>query len=100
MNKYAEPVYKLLKNIPKGKVVTYGRIAKFLKIPSARLIGNILHNNKDPENIPCHRVVFSDGSLASAYAFGGLIKQKEKLKSEGVNFIGNKVDLEKYLFSL
>lgn len=44
--------------------------------------------------IPCHGVVFADGSLSKNYAFGGLKKQKEKLEKEGVIFKGNKVNLK------
>ena len=63
-----------------------------------RLIGNYLHKNIDPKTIPCHRVVKSDGTLASGYAFGGPKKQKELLEKEGVKFNKGKADLKKYLF--
>ncbi len=84
-------VYALVAKIPKGKVMTYGQIAKILKIKSPRLVGRILHQNKDPKNIPCHRVVFADGSLSKNYAFGGMKKQKEILMKEGIKFKNNKV---------
>jgi len=100
MEEYKLKVYKLLTKVPKGKVVTYGQVAKFLGMKSPRLVGRILHFNKDPKNIPCHRVVFADGKLSSNYAFGGMRKQKEKLSKEGVLFIHNKVNLEKHLLSL
>ncbi len=89
-------VYDLVSKIPKGKVITYGQISKYLKINSPRLIGQILHKNKDPKNIPCHRVVFADGSLSKNYAFGGLKKQREKLEKEGVGFNNDKVVLKNY----
>lgn len=79
-------VYKLVSLIPKGKVTTYGEIAKSLNIKSSRLVGRILHQNQDQKNIPCHRVVFSDGSLAKTYAFGGEKEQKKKLAGEGIAF--------------
>lgn len=79
----------IVSKIPKGKVMTYGQIAKKLKI-SPRLVGRVLHENKDPENIPCYRVIFSDGSLSKNYAFGGMKKQKKKLIKEGVKFLNNK----------
>lgn len=51
-------VYEVLKTIPEGKVVTYGQIAEFLGNKHlARVVGNVLHKNPDPEHIPCHRVV-------------------------------------------
>lgn len=85
MNK-RDLVYKLVSFIPQGKVLTYSHIAKFLRIRSARLVGQILHKNPNPKNIPCHRVVFSDGCLAKNYAFGGIKAQEKKLESEGVKF--------------
>jgi alkylated DNA nucleotide flippase Atl1 len=51
------------------------------------------HKNSDPAQVPCHRVVFADGSLSKNYAFGGEKAQRAKLKSEGVKLIGEKVDL-------
>lgn len=98
MDKYKKEVYELIKNIPVGKVATYGQISKRLKIPSPRIVGRILHQNKDPKNIPCHRVVFSDGNLSFSYAFGGLQSQKDKLKKEGVIFKGDVVILKDCLF--
>lgn len=93
-------VYKLVSSIPKTRVITYGQITKILKIKSPRLIGQILHKNPDPEKIPCHRVVFADGSLSKNYAFGGWKKQKEKLLKEGIKFIGEKVDLKLHTVSI
>jgi methylated-DNA-protein-cysteine methyltransferase-like protein len=76
-----EKIYKEVKKIPVGETRSYSEIAKKVKtIP--RVVGFALHKNKDPENIPCHRVVFKDGSLSSGYAFGGKKAQKEKLKKE------------------
>ncbi len=91
-------VYEFLKTVPRGKVVTYGQIACFLGNKHlARVVGNILHRNPDPENIPCHRVVNSKGELSSAYAFGGREAQRARLEQEGVRFEPDgTVDLEKY----
>jgi len=93
-----EEIYKVVREIPNGKVTTYGRLAKFLKIRSPRYVGKILHNNPNCNLTPCHRVVFADGKLSHSYAFGGIKKQKEKLKKEGVFFKKNNVDLTKSLF--
>lgn len=91
-----EKVYEVVKSIPKGKVATYGQIALRLGNKSlARVVGNILHNNPDPENVPCHRVVNCNGRLACSYAFGGLDVQRSLLESEGVVFKNNNcVDLK------
>lgn len=95
----AEKVYKIVCGIPLGKVATYKQIAKIAGIKNPRLVGLYLHKNLDPEKIPCHRVIKSDGSLASGYAFGGMKKQKEILEKEGLKFDGNAINLNKYLFN-
>ena len=71
----------------------------FLKLKSPRLVGWAIRGNQD-RSIPCHRVVFKDGSLASHYSFGGITAQKENLVAEGVTFNSqNKVKLSHHLFS-
>jgi len=85
-------VYQVVKNIPKGSVMTYGEVARAIGTRDARRVGQALHANRDPM-VPCHRVVFADGSLAPGYAFGGLAEQRKRLRSEGVRFIDNKVDM-------
>lgn len=90
-------IYEAVKKIPKGKVATYADVAELAgDRKMARAVGNALHKNPDPSTIPCHRVVNSKGELAGEYAFGGAWKQAQILKSEGVEIIGGKVNLEKY----
>ena len=97
---FSESVYEYLKTIPKGKVVTYGMIARAIGHPrAARQVGNALHHNPTPVVVPCHRVVNREGRLAPAFAFGGIDKQAELLRSEGVEVIDNYVDLSKYIWS-
>lgn len=91
-----ERIYNLVKQIPIGKVSTYGDISKSLGINSPRVVGQALHNNPDPSTIPCHRVVNSKGMVAKSFAFGGPLKQIELLKSEGVQFKNGKIDLGIY----
>ena len=87
-----EQVYELVKSIPRGKVATYGQIALHLGNRNfARVVGNILHGNPDPEHIPCHRVVNAQGRLSRSYAFGGIEAQRRLLESEGVVFKNNQV---------
>lgn len=78
-------VYHLVSLIPSGKVITYGEISQFLKINSPRLVGQILHQNKNPK-ISCFKVVFNDGSLSKNYGFGGIKKQRAFLIKDGVVF--------------
>ena len=80
-----EDVYDLLQKIPKGKVTTYGDLARALGNPSAsRIIGRILGQNPNPILVPCHRVVMSDGKLGG-YRYG-INKKKELLEKEGLSF--------------
>ncbi len=92
-----EKIYSVVSKIPRGKVLTYGDIAVTLGI-NPRVVGYAMHANKSSENVPCHRVVFKDGSLTNGYAFGGKDVQKKLLINEDVNFLGEKVNLEKNLF--
>ena len=92
MSSLNDKVYKFVKNIPRGKVATYGQIALHLGNRNlARAVGNILHGNPDPEHIPCHRVVNSKGQLSRSYAFGGIEAQRRLLVSEGVVFKNEQV---------
>lgn len=94
-----EKVYELLKAIPYGKVVTYGDISAALGNKKlARVVGNILHQNKDVLTYPCYKVVTSKGELSKAYAFGGTKGQEALLKKEGIEVINQKVDLNKFRF--
>ncbi len=90
-------VYEVLRTVPRGRVVTYGQIARALGAPRmARQVGYALHANPEPGIIPCHRVVNRDGRLSGAFAFGGLQAQQKLLEAEGVEVIGGAVDLDKY----
>ena len=90
-------IYEAVKKIPKGKVATYAQIAEMAgDRKMARAVGNALHNNPDPDNIPCFRVVNSKGECSGSFAFGGLDEQAKRLREDGIEVVNNKVDLEKY----
>ncbi len=95
-------VYAAVRQVPRGKVTTYGDIARCLGAPrSARVVGYALHANPEPILTPCHRVVNREGRLAPAFAFGGSEVQKSLLESEGVFLDGDgRVDLSVYRFPL
>lgn len=95
-----QKVYKLISQVPAGKVTTYGDIGKKLGTKAYRGIGQILHRNPDWPEVPCHRVVMKDGSLAPNYGAGGPRIHRERLEKEGVTFIDDKVELERYRFDL
>ncbi|MDP4030947.1 MAG: MGMT family protein [Patescibacteria group bacterium] len=94
--KFFEQVYQVVKQVPKGKVVTYGQVARALGSRDARKVGWALHTNQEGSGVPCHRVVNSQGRLAPNFAFDGPQEQRRRLVAEGVSFIDNNlVDLDK-----
>ena len=88
-------IFELVSQIPKGKVTTYGQIARMTDT-GPRVVGAYLHQNDDPKTFHCHRVVHSDGTLAGGYAFGGKDTQMKLLQTEGVQFLKNKIDLKEF----
>lgn len=91
-------IYEAVKKIPKGKVATYGLIAKLAgNEKMSRAVGNALHKNPDPEHIPCFRVVNAKGELPGNFAFGEGV-QERLLRQEGIEVAQGKVDLKRYLW--
>jgi len=90
---FQKRVYDALKKVPKGKVTTYGNIAKKLK-NSPRAVGNALNKNPYAPKLACHRVIKTDGQV------GGFSTGKENkielLKKEGIKIERGKIDLEKF----
>ena len=82
MKTFTEKVISLVKNIPRGQVMTYKQIAILAGSPGAsRVVGNIMSKNKDL-SVPCHRVIKSDGSLGGYNTLRNLSK-KDLLQKEG-----------------
>ena len=102
----AQDVYRLLRQIPSGRVTTYGAIAGALKQPKAcRRVGQILKRNPHPIAVPCHRVVCSDGRIGGYAGHNpAMIRRKMMLlASEGIAFKPGKgirvASLRCFLFS-
>lgn len=93
-------IYDVVSRIPKGKVATYGLVARMAGNPRwSRVVGYALHNNPAPGVIPCHRVVNREGKVAEGFAFGGSAIQRKMLEDEGIVFEADgHIDLEKYLW--
>ena len=90
-------IYEAVKRIPYGHVATYAQVAEMAgDRKMARAVGNALHHNPDPDNIPCFRVVNSKGELAGEFAFGGAGAQARLLEAEGIEVDEGRVDLKKY----
>ena len=93
---FDERCYEILKKVPRGKVTTYQEIAKALKSKAYRAVGNAMNKNPYAPQVPCHRVVKSDGSIGG-FASG----PKNKifmLRKEGIEVVNGKIDLEKHLY--
>lgn len=97
-NNSFQRIYEVVRKIPKGKVMTYKQVSIAANVATPRVVGFALHVNRDPQNIPCHRVVFATGKLTPGYAFGGEDVQRKKLEEEGVFFTNDQlVDLNRSL---
>lgn len=92
---FFESVYALVRRIPRGKVATYGQIARLLGAPnSARIVGWAMHGNPHGSRVPCHRIVQRQGSLSPNYCIHDPGRQRRQLEREGVQFLLNgRVDL-------
>jgi methylated-DNA-protein-cysteine methyltransferase-like protein len=99
MNFY-DNVIKIVKQIPYGRVTTYGLIAEYLGHKgSARMVGWVLNNQKGNMDVPAHRVVNRKGLLTGKMHFDGINLMQELLEGEGIPIKNNQVvDLEKYLW--
>lgn len=97
---FFERVYTLVRQIPYGKVTSYGAIAKALGAArSARMVGwamNVAHNLED---VPAHRVVNRNGLLTGKHHFEGTNLMQQLLESEGIKVVNNQImDFEKYFW--
>jgi methylated-DNA-protein-cysteine methyltransferase-like protein len=94
---FADRVYELVSQIPKGRVMTYGQIAAMCGSPrAARIVGGIAHYG--PPELPWQRVVKKDGGLAEGY-YGGIEGHKQALEADGVEVSSNlKIDVKKLLW--
>ncbi len=82
--KFKDRVYKIVSRIPKGKVLTYGEVARLAGSPNAsRAVGNLMAKNPDWPRIPCHRVIRSDGEIGNWSGKGGRNKKLRLLQKEG-----------------
>ena len=86
--KFKKEVYKLVRKIPKGKITTYGEIARALRTRAYRHIGKILKENRD-KKVPCHRVVLSNGKVGGYNR--GINTKIKLLRKEGIRVVNKKI---------
>lgn len=96
---YIEWVYEVTKQIPKGRVTTYGHIADYLALGSARMVGWALKQLPDGNRIPAHRVVNHKGQLSGRHHFKPPEEMQARLEKEGVTVVEHQIiQLERYLW--
>jgi len=97
---FARQVYKIVAEIPCGKVATYGQIAEILgDVGLSRDVGHVLSRTPPELHLPCHRVVNRTGVLSPEYAFGGQDRQRAMLEAEGVTFLSDgRIDMVRHLW--
>lgn len=88
---YIEDVHDVARLIPKGRVTTYGAIADYLTLGSARMVGWALFNSITADDIPAHRVVNRKGELSGRNHFSTPTLMEERLEAEGVDVTNDKV---------
>ncbi len=93
-----DPVYKLVKQIPRGRVLTYGAVARILRLRGgARSAGRAMAATPAGRGIPWHRVVGERGRLLIREPYASL--QRKLLETEGVLLVESRVDLKRHLWT-
>ena len=97
---FFERVYEVTRQIPYGKVTSYGAIAKVLGATrSSRMVGWAMNASHNLEDVPAHRVVNRNGLLTGKHHFDGTNLMQQLLESEGIVVIDNKIiDFEKHFW--
>ena len=94
---FSKKVIELIQSVPKGKVATYGLIARLAGNPQAsRHVGWLLHSSTQKYDLPWQRIIKSDGSLSFPKDSQSFIMQKQLLEDEGVLVKNGRVDLKKF----
>ena len=90
-------IYSVVARIPRGRVATYGQVAKLAGVPNgARQVGYALAALRSGHRLPWHRVVNSQGKISFPPDSAGFQEQKSRLEDEGVVFLNGKINLEKF----
>ena len=97
---FFERVYEIARQIPEGKVTSYGAIAKALGTArSARMVGWAMNATHNRDDVPAHRVVNRIGMLSGKHHFDGTNLMQQLLENEGIEVIDNQiVDFEKHFW--
>jgi methylated-DNA-protein-cysteine methyltransferase related protein len=94
---FTKKVIRLIRSIPRGKVASYGQIAKLAGKPhGSRGVAWILHSSSHAQSLPWQRVINSKGCISFPADSRQFARQKQLLENEGVEFTGGKIDLRKF----
>jgi methylated-DNA-[protein]-cysteine S-methyltransferase len=105
LSAYQQAILRILAEVPKGKVTTYGDLAKELarrdpkwSPEASRAVGTTMRNNPCGPQIPCHRVIKSDGAVGNfrGGARGAVEEKIGMLRDEGITVLNGKIDLKEY----
>lgn len=90
-------IYAALAQIPKGKVIAYGQLAKLAGLPNgARLVGRLMCELPEGSQLPWHRVINSQGKISLPMDSASYAEQKRRLLGEGIEFTNEKINLQIY----
>lgn len=95
---YYDLVYEVVRQVPRGRVTTYGAIADYLALGSARMVGWALNKSFSGIGVPAHRVVNRQGELSGRIHFPTPTMMQQLLEQEGVEVVDNKIVDFKALF--
>ena len=92
-----ERVYQVVRQVPAGKVATYGQIAAIVGRCTARMVGYAMASLPSGSDVPWHRIINAQGKISPRGARFGVLEQQELLEEEGVEFDANhRIDLKRY----
>lgn len=93
-----DPVYRLIKKIPRGRVTTYGELARALRLPGgARAVGYAMAATPSGRGIPWHRVIGAGGRIRVPEPYAA--KQRKMLETEGISWDGGEIDMKAFGWS-
>ena len=93
----AARIIAAIKQIPRGRVCTYGNVADVAGLPRrARLVGTVLRQTPASRGLPWYRVINASGRISFPAGTDSYARQRKHLEGEGVDFVGGRVDLQRY----
>ncbi|MGI9251515.1 MAG: MGMT family protein [Pseudohongiellaceae bacterium] len=94
---YKQRIWQVVSSIPKGRVASYGQVAKLAGLPGyARYVGYVMKHLPAGSKLPWHRVVSSGGRLSFPRDSKSYQRQKSRLEAEGVVFVNGRFSLKRY----